>query len=180
MNRSGFRTASTILPFALVLLGACSTDTPTASLPAPVLSRTGESVDRATRIAVCPTTESYRTEGILGPAGGTLEVAGHRVTIPAGMLTEATQFTLHAPAGRHVKLVLSAQGTEHYTFRTPVVVTISYDRCGRQHRPTAPASAWYLDDSASLLVERMGGKDDRIQSTVTFQTAHFSTYVVAY
>jgi hypothetical protein len=180
MNRSSFRTTSTILRFALVLLGACSTDTPTASPPAPLLSRTVESVDRATRIAVCPTTESYRTEGILGPTGGTLEVAGHRVTIPAGTLTEPTQVTLSAPAGRHVKLVLSARGTQHYRFRAPVVVTISYDRCGRQHRPTGPASAWFLDDSGSWLVERMGGKDDRIRSTVTFQTAHFSTYVVAY
>jgi hypothetical protein len=180
MNRSSFRTTSTILPFALVLLGACSTDTPTASLPAPLLSRTAESVDRATRIAVCPTTESYRTEGILGPAGGSLEVAGHRLTIPAGTLREPTQFTLHAPAGRHVRLVLSAGGAKHYRFPAPVVVTISYDRCGRQHRPTAPASAWYLDDSGSELMERMGGKDDRKLRAVTFQTNHFSTYTVCY
>ena len=180
MNRSSVRTARTILPFALLLLGACSTDSPTAPQLAPMLSRTGESVDRPTRIVVCPTNESYRAEGILGPAGGSLHVAGHRLTIPAGVLTEPTQFTLYAPAGSNVMLELSAGGAEHYTFRAPVVVTISYDRCGRQHLPSSPLSAWNIDDTGRRLVERMRGKDDRKRRAVTFRTTHFSTYVVAY
>lgn len=180
MYRSSFRTATTILPFALLLLGACSTDSPTAPQLAPMLSRGGESVDRPTRVAICPTAESYRTEGILGPEGGSLHVTGHRLTIPAGVLTEATQFMLYAPAGRQVALELSAAGTEHYRFTAPVVVTISYDRCTRQHRPTSPASAWYIDDTGKRPVKRMAGHDDRRRRAVTFQTTHFSTYVVAY
>jgi hypothetical protein len=144
-----------------------------------MLSRSGESIDRSPRFAVCPTTESHRTEGILGPEGGSLRIAGHRLTIPAGALTEATQFTLRAPAGRQVQLELSAAGAEHYTFVAPVVVTISYDRCGRQHSAT-PASAWYTDDTGQLPLELMPGKDDRKQRAVTFQTTHFSTYTVAF
>ena len=180
MNRSSFRITSAIVPFALLLLGACTSDSPTAPQLAPLLSRTGESVDRPTRIAVCPTNQSYRTEGIFGPAGGSLRVAGHRLTIPAGVLTEATQFTLHAPAGPHVRLVLSAGGAEHYTFQAPVVVTISYNRCGRQHLPRSPLSAWNIDDTGRRLVERMRGKDDRRRRAVTFRTTHFSTYAVCY
>jgi hypothetical protein len=129
---------------------------------------------------ICPTSRSYRAEAVLGSAGGALEVAGHRLFVPAGVLTAPTRLVLEAPAGREVKLQLSAGGTEHYQFNAPVVVTISYRRCGRQHRPPSVASAWYVDDTGTRLLEPMGGRDDRNRRSVTFRTTHFSTYLVAY
>ena len=180
MNRSSFRVTTAILPFALLLLGACTTDSPTTPQLGPTLSRRVESVDRPTGILLCPTTESFRTEGVVGPAGGSLSVGGHRLTVPAGVLTEATHLTLYAPAGRHVRLELSAGGAEHYRFRAPVVVTISYDRCARQHRPASPAVAWYTDVAGGVPLERMPSKDDRKRRAVTFATTHFSTYAVCY
>jgi hypothetical protein len=180
MYRSRFRTAKTLFLFALSALGACSTDSLTAPQPAPLLSRRAESPENIAQLAVCPTARSHRAEGVVGPAGGSLHAGGHRLTIPAGVLTEPTRLTLHAPAGRHVALELTAAGAEHYTFPAPVVVTISYDRCRRQHRPTAPLSAWYIDEADARSAERMSGKDDRAHRAVTFRTTHFSTYVVAY
>lgn len=180
MYRSSFRTAFTLVPLAL-LLGACNDQPPTSPALAPSLSVGSESAHHTARIAVCPTTESHRAEGVLGPRGGSLQVAGHRLTVPPDVLTEVTSFTLYAPAGREVRLELSAQGAEHYQFAAPVVVTISYDRCRRQHPSASTASAWYIDDSGETLrVERMRGEDDRKRKAVTFQTTHFSTYVVAY
>jgi hypothetical protein len=179
MYRSSFRTVLSLVSLAL-LLGACSDQPPTSPRLAPSLSVGSESAHQA-HIAVCPTTESHRTEGVLGPRGGSLHVAGHRLTVPPDVLTEATSFTLYAPAGQEVRLELSAQGAEHYQFAAPVVVTISYDRCRRQRPSASIASAWYIDDSGETLrVEPMRGKDDRKRKAVTFPTTHFSTYVVAY
>ena len=180
MYRSSFRKATTTLPFALLFLGACDTPSPTAPALSPTLARRAEQVDSPRQIAVCPTTESYRAEATIGPRGGSIAGGGHRLTIPAGTLARPTRFTLHAPAGDQVRLELTANGADHYRFSTPVVVTISYDRCTRQHWPPAQATAWYLADGETQPSERMRGKDDRKRRAVTFLTNHFSTYVVAY
>ena len=116
----------------------------------------------------------------MGPDGGSISAGGHRLTIPAGVLARPTRFTLYAPASREVRLELTANGAEHYRFPAPVVVTISYDRCTRQHWPPTPATAWYLADGDTQPSERMRSKDDRRRRAVTFLTNHFSTYVVAY
>jgi hypothetical protein len=181
MYRSSLRTTRTILSFALLSLGACSDESPTSPSPDPMLSRGSATADLAASVAICPTDESHRVRGVIGPDGGSLEVAGHRLTVPSGVLTEPTTFSLYAPAGRQVRLELSAGGAPHYRFQAPVAVTISYERCRRQRSPVPPASAWYLDETPrGVRVERMGGRDDRIERAVTFQTTHFSTYVVAY
>ena len=180
MYRSSSLPARTILTLALLTLGACSSDAPTAPRLSPTLSRNAEIAARAARVAICPTDESYRAEGVLGPRGGSLRVAGHRLTIPPGVLSEATRFTLNAPAGREVKLELRAGNEKHHRFSAPVVVTISYDRCTRQRPAEYALSAWHVDDTGTRLIERMGGEDDRRRRAVTFRTMHFSTYLVAY
>ena len=180
MYRSSFGTAPRLLAFALLVLGGCTSDAPAAPELTPTLSRRSEPDERPTRVVMCPTTQSYRTSGMIGPEGGSLQVAGHRLTVPAGVLTEMTRFSLRAPAGPEVKLELSAGGATHYQFSSPVAVTISYDRCTRQHQPRAAVSAWYVDDSGQEFIERMTGRDDRTRMEVTFQTSHFSTYLVAY
>jgi hypothetical protein len=144
------------------------------------MSWRAEADARPSQVAICPTDQSYRTEGMIGPRGGTLRVAGHRLTIPAGVLTEETRFFMHAPAGREVKLELRAGSGPHYRFSAPVIVTISYDRCTRQHRSESGMTAWHVDDTGTRLLEPMGGKDDRKRKAVTFRTTHFSTYLVAY
>ena len=179
MYRSGFRTTSTVLPVVLLLLGACNSDAPTEPQLSPALSRSSAVEDRIVHVAVCPTTQSHRADGVIGPRGGSLRVAGHRLMVPAGVLTEPTRFTISAPAGRQVKLELMANGAEHFQFAAPVAVTISYDRCRRQH-PDAAASVWFVDDSGTTLLEPMVSKDDRNRKAVTFSTSHFSTYLVAY
>ena len=180
MIRSSFDTARRVLCFAFLVLGGCTGDSPAAPELTPALSRLAASEDRPARVVMCPTTQSYRTEGVLGPAGGSLQVGGHRLTVPAGVLTEMTHFGLRAPAGPEVKLELTAGGGRHYQFASPVVVTISYDRCTRQHQPRAAVAAWYVDDSGDALIERMNGRDDRNRMEITFRTSHFSTYLVAY
>ena len=178
MHRSSFRTATAVVPFVLIVLAACDAESPTTPLSSPTLSRSAHSVANAPSLIICPTTQSYVARGTIGPRGGSIHVAGHRLTIPRGVLTAPTHFTLTAPSGPEVKLELSANGAEHYRFAAPVVVTISYDRCTRQHWPPTPATAWYVE--SGRLVERMRGNDDRRRRAVTFRTNHFSTYTVAY
>ena len=178
MHRSSFRIATAALPFVLIILAGCDAESLTAPLSAPTLSRSAHSVDNAPRLLLCPTTRSYVARGTIGPNGGSIRVAGHRLTIPPGVLTVPTRFTMTAPSGPEVKLELSANGAEHYRFAAPVVVTISYDRCTRQHWPPTPATAWYVE--GGRLVERMRGNDDRRRNAVSFRTNHFSTYTVAY
>ena len=81
-----------------MLLG-CDAGLPVSPSVAVDLDRSsGPAVSRP-RLAVCPITTTERVSGRIGSAGGSLELAGHRLTIPAGALKRPTHFTLTAPAG---------------------------------------------------------------------------------
>jgi hypothetical protein len=131
-------------------------------------------------LAVCQTSTATHSSGVIGPRGGSLSLEGHRLTVPRGALTEARRFTITKPAGRYLRLEVEAWGSEHYRFKAPVQITISYAECPRQHRLDRDATAWYLPEDGRGSPEAMGGVVDASRQSITFKTTHLSTYAVSY
>lgn len=74
---------------------------------------------------------------------------------------------------------ITADGSAHFSFRSPVTVSVSYARCTRSDIDKAPLTVWYIDAATKALLQNMGGTDDKVARTVTFITDHLSGYAVA-
>lgn len=170
------RTRSIFAAFvALVVSAACSE--PTA--PEPDANRF-LGFGSGSNLIECPTSTTQSTSGLISAQdGGILSVAGSTLLIPAGALLSDANVTLTVPASRYMEVHLKVEGTEHYTFQLPVVVTIGYGRCSRSNIFRSSMTAWYIDADTKALLEHMGGIDNKLLRTVTFTTPHFSAYAVA-
>jgi hypothetical protein len=175
--RSRFTVPATIAIFAPFLLAACGESGPTAPAPVALFDRSPTS---GAPLALCPTDQTSSATALIGPDGGSVAVAGHRIDIPAGAVARPTRITLRAPAGDVLRVEITAGAAPHYTFLAPARVTISYDRCPRQHGLMRTADAWYLDPETGHPIEEMHATLDRRQRTVSFTTTHLSTYIVLY
>ena len=87
--------------------------------------------------------------------------------------------TLTVPASNYVEIDVSVQGTEHFIFELPIVVTVSYARCNSTSLGFSPISAWYFDQETGDLLEEMPSLDNKLLRTVTFTTGHLSGYILA-
>ena len=161
--------------FALLLWSGCSEPTAPSGDASRLLGSNPSSV-----LLTCPSNTTESASGtILAALGGTISVAGHSVTIPAGALLSDATVKLTAPASKYVEVDLQVNGSEHFVFEAPVTVSISYDRCSRSNIFKGALSAWYIDSQSKALLEFMGGVDDKLLRRVTFTTPHFSAYAVA-
>ena len=151
------------------VVAACDAGFPTSPASDANLSRASST--RAVskpQLAVCPTNTTERVSGTIGAAGGSIELAGHRLTIPAGAVTRPTRFTLTVPAGPHLKIEVTAAGTRPNRRSAPAAVTISYERCERQNFVTESAKVLSLDARTDEAVALLEGEHDPAQQTLTF------------
>lgn len=127
----------------------------------------------------CPSDASFQTAGTVLPTGGQVSLRGHSVSLPLAAVLAPTSIGLAEPASQFMQLDLSANGQDHFQFRAPVTVTISYARCSRSNIDKGPLSVWLIDSSTGALLRNMGGVDDKVNRTITFDTDHFSGYAIA-
>lgn len=127
----------------------------------------------------CPTNETRSATKILGIFGGTVELDGHSVTLPFGAVALPTVLSVTAPAGKYVELDIQANDVETFTFRQPVSIRISYERCSRANLDDDALTAWYIDGDTKALLEHMGGTDDKTARAVTFSSDHLSAFAIA-
>ena len=127
----------------------------------------------------CPTnTTSSATETVTA-LGGTVSLGGHSIQIPGGGLLGPTTITVTEPASQYVEIDIQAGAAEHFDFQLPMLVTISYARCGRTDIDRIPLQVWYIDPVTHELLENMGGVDNKLLRTVSFWTNHLSGYAIA-
>jgi hypothetical protein len=111
----------------------------------------------------------------IGPAGGTLSVGPHQLTVPAGALLEPTTITAVAPSDTVNAVRFQPEGL---VFLQPSTLSMSYANCDLQGS-VAPKQIVYVDDALNVLVE-LGSSDDALSQRVTSQLQHFSTYAIAW
>ena len=131
------------------------------------------------KLVECPTGESFSNSGTIGAAGGLLSAGGVTIAIPANALLTEAVVSITVPASKYVEADITVQGSEHFEFELPVVVTMSYARCSRSNIDLMPLSAWYIDSDSKQLLEKQPSVDNKLLRTVTFTTGHLSGYAIA-
>lgn len=127
----------------------------------------------------CPAGESRAAfDRILPFLGGMVAVGANRVVVPLTAILGVTDITIEVPETDWVMVDLTANGAEHYQFRTPVSVTIDYSRCSDEALAGGPLTVWNIDAEGNML-QNMGGTDNRLFKRITFTTDHFSGYAIA-
>lgn len=129
----------------------------------------------------CPTDVTQSASALLGVLGGDVFVGGNLVSVPEGALPPLglALVTITAPASKYVEIEVRVNELPHFTFESPVTITIDYSRCTRSNVDREPLQAWYIDAVTKVPLDDMGGVDDKVARTVTFTTDHFSGYAVA-
>lgn len=131
----------------------------------------------ARRLA-CPIAEENSVRADIGPNGGTVALHGHSVHFPPGAVMMPVEVELTVPASQHVEVDITVNGEESFRLARPVLVTVSYDRCGAQAPAGGRMTAWHYDRATERLLEEMGGLDDPASRSVSFVTNHFSGWVL--
>jgi hypothetical protein len=164
--------------FAIALLaGACSDTVPT-DVTAPSQS-SAASVSSGPVLVECPTDVTRSVSQTLGLLGGTVQLDGHSLTVPAFALVLPTQFTLTVPASQYVEVHITAGGEHGFEFLQTAAITISYERCTRGNIDHVDLTAYKIDPATKALLKDMGGTDDALLRRVTFSTDSLSAYAIA-
>jgi hypothetical protein len=112
---------------------------------------------------------------VVGPAGGTIVVGPHVLSIPAGALSDAVTITAVAPSDSVRRLQFRPEGL---TFATPASLQMSYASCNLLGT-LLPKQIAYTDDALTIL-EYLLSVDNPPTQTVTGRLHHFSSYAVAW
>jgi hypothetical protein len=121
----------------------------------------------------CPTDGFGSVTQTVGPAGGTIKVGPHSLTIPAGALSNPVAITATAPAGQHVRVDSQPEGLR---FSTAATLRLSYAHCDRL--PPLLPKVVYLNDLLSIL-EVLPSLNDLANERATAKIRHFSGYAIA-
>lgn len=168
--------------FLAVVLAACAD----ASLTEPSSARLPRRLLRGAELAAvqyvsCPANDSELDAlGVVNFWGGRIEGEEAEVEIPVAAVDGSTGIAVNVPASPYFEVQFTANGGEHYTFDRPITVTVDYSRCPDSSiRSHAALRVVYVDGETRQPLEDMGGVVDSVARTITFQTGHFSSYVIA-
>ncbi len=113
---------------------------------------------------------------VIGPAGGTLTIGPHTLTVPRGALSRHVAIRAKIAGGQSINVVeFKPAGL---VFQTPAVLTMSYTNCDREGRTTSSAIA-VVDDTLGV-VDYIASTDDAATSTVTGSVPDLTNYAVAW
>jgi hypothetical protein len=157
---------------ASLALAGCS-DAPTAAAPTPAASR--DVWHSLEGLVWCTPMTADSVTRVVGPAGGTITVGPHSLTVPAGALDSAVTITAVAPSDIVNRVVFQPSGL---VFRVPATLTMSYANCG----PIAqllPIQVAYVDNLLQILYF-VPSVDQRQSESVSGEVRHFSDYAVAW
>jgi hypothetical protein len=121
-----------------------------------------------------PLPEASATQTI-GPAGGTIVVGPHQLTVPPGALATPVTITAVAPTGTVNSVRFEPSGL---VFNQTASLTMSYANCGLVWS-LVPKRIAYTTDLLEI-ISYLVSFDNPIARRVTGRLDHFSTYAVAW
>lgn len=162
--------------FGLLLLAACAEGGDPVSLApdAASLASSGPT------LVECPVNTEESTTGTITAVGGSLTLHKHQLSLPAVAVSAPQDFRMAAPVSNYMELQVRAGNKDSFQFKRTGTITIDYSRCTRSNVDKAPLTVWQIDPETKELLEYMGGVDDKVARTVTFQTDHLSTFSIAH
>jgi hypothetical protein len=111
----------------------------------------------------------------IGPAGGTLTVGPHQLSVPAGALLVPTTITAVAPSDTVNEVRFQPEGL---VFLRSPTLRMSYANCDGLGA-LVPKQIVYASDALDIL-EYLVSNDDVLSQQVTAPLQHFSVYAVAW
>jgi hypothetical protein len=124
----------------------------------------------------CKNDQEKTFAATVGPEGASFSKHGVEVVVPAGALSEPTDFVVRVPASQYAEIDVTANGQEHFQFLKPVTMSLDYGRCERTLG--LGLSVWHIDPVTGSLLENMGGVDDPLNKQIIFSTLHLSSYAI--
>ena len=111
----------------------------------------------------------------IGPSGGSIQVNGHVLTVPAGALSRNVTISATAPTGFVASVQFQPEGLR---FARPATLTLDYSSCPLGRLQLLKHVAYTTDglDILALLLSR----DDILRMRVSADLRHFSRYAVAW
>lgn len=175
MYRFRYSLPAPVLVSLLLLAGCSDTDTATEPLRPDALSLA--SVGPV--LIECPVSTDTASTGTIGAIGGAVHLNNHALRLPMLAVTDPTPFEVRAPVSNYMELTVRGNGQDSFSFAKPGWITIDYSRCTRTNIDHGDLTVWQIDPVTKALLEPMGGVDDKVARTVTFETDHLSTYSLA-
>jgi len=163
-----------VLLAGAALVAASCGDRAQPAGPGPDASLVGGLVQNTGLVSCTPLSYDSVTQTI-GPAGGTIVVGPHVLSIPAGALTDTVTITAVAAADTVRRVQFRPEGL---TFATAASLRMSYAGCNLLG-VLLPKQIAYTDDALNIL-EYLLSLDSPLTQTVTGKLHHFSNYAVAW
>jgi hypothetical protein len=151
------------------LAPAVVADSSTSALSLPIIT------PLLTGLLSCRPQPYASTSEVIGWAGGTIRVGGHRLVIPAGALHHPVLITAEAPSDNVASVRFQPEGLH---FDRPATLTLDYSACPAGRLQILKRVAYTSDglDILSLLLSR----DNLLTMKVSADLEHFSRYAVAW
>jgi hypothetical protein len=135
----------------------------------------------APKLLSCPTNTTLTGAFLADPLlGGTLNLAGTVVNVPAGAVSTPTLFLVTIPASQYMEVDVTADGLTSFLFNAPATITIDYSRCPVEKTQDRTLKVYHINTVTKSLLENMNAVDDKVARKITFNTGHLSGYGVAY
>ena len=127
----------------------------------------------------CPNTHTRAARAWIGPQGGTVGAGGAVLTLPAGAITDSTEFEVIVPVSPVYRVeihALDAAGAAlpSFLFAAPAKIALNLSRCTL---PATRLQAGYVVDQALRQIMQVGGTD-RTSGKYTFSSGHLSGFIV--
>jgi hypothetical protein len=185
MRHSSFKFALLPLLTVALALGGCERVELPGTPSVPEFSSAGLHALHKVPERVRTATAGSTSGAIIGPEGGTIELAGHRLTVPAGAVTRPTRFSMRLVGNGYVEVDLraaqaSAAGGETDVgkrgFARPVVLSLSYAQAQVPEDLSRVVIAWVKPDGT---LQPLTSEHDAQKQSIAAELDHFSGYVLA-
>lgn len=170
-----------VLAGALSLASCSSLEEPTApgdEAPSALLAGNGLlGTSLGSGLLACNPLPYAADSATIGPAGGTLTVGPHTLTVPAGALATPVLITADAPVGTVNSVRFGPEGLQ-FAAGQHATLTLSYANCPLLGS-LLPKRIAYTTDLLSIL-SYVISVDDLVHRRVSGSLEHFSRYAVAW
>ena len=171
---------------AALALTSCDPGGPVATLESPTVPSPTQSLSDYTPVSVPLLSDVLQTVQLIGSGGGSLSLAGHTLTVPAGAVSAPTLFSMvQLPNGRIEVELLAVRttpagivdvGSGGFLGNETVGVTLSYDGATNVSDPSRLVVLRVLEGGS---VEEIATTVDEGSETVYVELEHFSRYCMA-
>jgi hypothetical protein len=125
----------------------------------------------------CPNEQDLAESSTVGPEGGSVSVAGHRLEVPAGAVREPVRFEARLRESRTLQLDLLADQRESFRFEQPARLSLATAACAPD-LDHERLRVYRIDPASNRILAELQGEFDPRARTITARLDSLSTYTI--